>query len=53
LRPKKSSKARADVVEDSERVIALPLGLVDVEICAIAISSPPGLVRRREPTALR
>ncbi|MEW5938724.1 MAG: DUF3052 family protein [Chloroflexota bacterium] len=34
--PKKSSKARTDVTEDTIREIALPLGFVDVKVCAVS-----------------
>ena len=33
--PKKSSGVRADVTEDVIRAVALPLGFVDVKVCAI------------------
>jgi len=33
--PKKSSTVETDVTEDSIRERALPLGLVDVKVCAI------------------
>ncbi len=33
--PKKASKVPTDVTEDVVREIALPLGLVDVKVCAI------------------
>lgn len=33
--PKKASKVPTDVTEDTVRAIALPLGLVDVKVCAI------------------
>ena len=33
--PKKSAKVATDVTEDTVRKIALPLGLVDVKVCAI------------------
>lgn len=33
--PKKSSGAATDIVEDSVREIAFPLGLVDVKVCAV------------------
>jgi hypothetical protein len=33
--PKKSAKVATDITEDSVRAIALPLGLVDVKVCAI------------------
>ena len=33
--PKKSSGVRTDVTEDMVRSIALPLGFVDVKVCAI------------------
>ena len=33
--PKKSSRVRTDVTEDVVRAVALPLGFVDVKVCAI------------------
>lgn len=33
--PKKASKVETDVTEDVVREIALPMGLVDVKVCAI------------------
>lgn len=33
--PKKSAKVPTDVTEDTVREIALPLGLVDVKVCAV------------------
>jgi hypothetical protein len=33
--PKKTSKVEADVTEDVIRDVALPLGLVDVKVCAV------------------
>ena len=33
--PKKSSGVESDVTEDTIREIALPLGLVDVKVCAV------------------
>ena len=32
--PKKSAKVATDITEDTVRKIALPLGLVDVKVCA-------------------
>ena len=34
--PKKASKVPTDITEDSIRELALPLGLVDVKICAVS-----------------
>jgi Protein of unknown function (DUF3052) len=34
--PKKSSKALTDITEDTIRDIALPLGFVDVKVCAVS-----------------
>ena len=46
--PKKASKVATDISEDTVREIALPLGLVDVKVCAIdAVWSGLKLVRRR------
>ncbi len=33
--PKKSSKVATDITEDTIRDVALPLGLVDVTVCAV------------------
>jgi len=33
--PKKSSKAPTDIAEDTIRNLALPLGFVDVKVCAV------------------
>lgn len=33
--PKKSAKVPTDITEDTIREIALPLGLVDVKVCAV------------------
>ena len=47
--PKKSSKILSDVCEDSIRTAALPIGLVDVKVCAIDdIWSGLKLVIRKE-----
>jgi hypothetical protein len=46
--PKRASKVPTDVSEDVVREIALPLGLVDVKVCAVdAVWSGLKLVRRR------
>ncbi len=50
--PKKASKVPTDISEDTVRAIALPLGLVDVKVCAIdAVWSGLKLVWRREMRA--
>ena len=47
--PKKASKVATDVTEDVIREIALPIGLVDVKVCAVdAIWSGLKLVIRKE-----
>jgi hypothetical protein len=33
--PKKSSKVTTDITEDTIREVALPLGLVDIKVCAV------------------
>jgi len=33
--PKKSSGVRSEITEDTVREIALPLGLVDIKVCAV------------------
>lgn len=50
--PKRASKVATDITEDRVREIALPLGLVDVKVCAIdAVWSGLKLVWRREHRA--
>jgi hypothetical protein len=34
--PKKSSKVPTDITEDTIRRVALPLGFVDVKVCAVS-----------------
>lgn len=47
--PKKSARVESDVTEDVIRVVALPLGLVDVKVCAVDDTwSGLKLVIRRE-----
>jgi hypothetical protein len=47
--PKKSSKVATDVTEDTVRRLALPLGLVDVKVCAVTeVWSGLKLVIRKE-----
>ena len=47
--PKKSSGVPSDVTEDTIRAVALPLGLVDVKVCAVDETwSGLKLVIRRE-----
>ncbi len=47
--PKKAAKVRSDVTEDVIREVALPLGFVDVKVCAVdEIWSGLKLVIRRE-----
>ena len=47
--PKKSSKVPTDITEDTIREVALPLGLVDIKVCAIDdVWSGLKLVIRRE-----
>lgn len=46
--PKKSSKVDADITEDTIREVALPMGLVDVKVCAVdAVWSGLKLVIRK------
>ena len=46
--PKKASGVATDVTEDAVRAVALPLGIVDVKVCAIdATWSGLKLLRRR------
>lgn len=47
--PKKASKVQTDITEDVVREVALPLGLVDVKVCAIdEVWSGLKLVIRKE-----
>ena len=52
--PKKSAKIATDVTEDTVRELALPMGLVDVKVCAIdETGSGLRLVRRLERRSTR
>ena len=33
--PKKAAKVRTDITEDTIRQVALPMGLVDIKVCAV------------------
>ena len=45
---KKSAKLETDITEDTVREVALPLGLVDVKVCAVSeVWSGLKLLRRR------
>ncbi len=47
--PKKASKVETDITEDTIRAIALPMGFVDVKVCAVSeIWSGLKLVVRKE-----
>ena len=47
--PKKASKVPTDITEDTIREVALPMGLVDIKVCAVdEIWSGLKLVLRRE-----
>ena len=47
--PKKASKVPTDVTEDTLRELALPLGFVDVKVCAVSeVWSGLKLVIRKE-----
>jgi len=47
--PKKSSKVPTDITEDTIRAVALPMGLVDVKVCAVdKVWSGLKLVVRKE-----
>jgi hypothetical protein len=47
--PKRAARVTTDLTEDAIRELALPLGLVDVKVCAIdAVWSGLKLVIRRE-----
>jgi hypothetical protein len=47
--PKKASRVPTDITEDTVREVALPLGLVDVKVCAVSeVWSGLKLVVRKE-----
>jgi hypothetical protein len=47
--PKKTSKVPTDITEDTIRAVALPLGLVDIKVCAVdEVWSGLKLVIRKE-----
>jgi len=47
--PKKSAKVATDITEDTVREVALPLGFVDIKVCAVSdVWSGLKLVVRRE-----
>jgi hypothetical protein len=47
--PKKASKVPTDITEDTIRAVALPLGFVDIKVCAVdEIWSGVKLVIRKE-----
>ena len=47
--PKKASKVPTDITEDTVRQVALPLGLVDIKVCAVTeVWSGLKLVVRKE-----
>ena len=48
--PKKSSKVPTDITEDTIREIALPLGFVDIKVCAVSLvwSGLKLVIRRSE-----
>lgn len=47
--PKKASKVTTDITEDTIRAIALPMGLVDIKVCAVdEVWSGLKLVTRKE-----
>jgi len=51
--PKKSSGVKSDITEDGIRDLALPMGLVDVKVCAVdeVWSGLKLVIRRTERTA--
>ena len=52
--PKKSAKVETDITEDTVREVALPLGLVDIKVCAVdEIWSGLKLVIRKQLEAHR
>lgn len=51
--PKKASKVPTDITEDTIREVALPMGLVDVKVCAVDVTwSALKLMIRKELRAL-
>jgi hypothetical protein len=47
--PKKAAKVATDITEDVVRAVALPMGYVDVKVCAVdAVWSGLKLVIRRD-----
>jgi hypothetical protein len=47
--PKKSAKVQTDITEDTVREVALPLGFVDIKVCAVTeVWSGLKLVVRKE-----
>jgi hypothetical protein len=47
--PKKASKVPTDITEDTVRAVALPMGLVDIKVCAVdEVWSGLKLVVRKE-----
>lgn len=53
--PKKASKVPTDITEDTIRAVALPLGLVDIKVCAVddVWSGLKLVIRRENRTAAR
>ena len=52
--PKRASKVETDITEDVIRDVALPMGLVDVKVCAVdEVWSGLKLMRRLGPPAAR
>jgi hypothetical protein len=49
--PKKASKVPTDIIEDTIRDVCLPMGLVDVKVCAVDETwSGLKLMKRRNPS---
>ena len=51
--PKKAAKVETDITEDVIREVALPLGLVDIKVCAVSDvwSGLKLVIRKRDRTA--
>jgi hypothetical protein len=51
--PKKSSKVATDITEDTIRDVALPMGYVDIKVCAVSEvwSGLKLVIRKTERTA--
>ena len=53
--PKKAAKVETDITEDTIRAVALPLGFVDIKVCAVSEvwSGLKLVIRKSERSAIR